>query len=109
MTGRASIASAVADGHWEYTASTYRFTGVATLQGRYVASGSEEGPTNGAGGVGAGSITYSDGSRYVGEYRSVGQLDQAQYLRHGLGAVFSATGDLIEAGRYENDTWSAEE
>jgi hypothetical protein len=109
MTGRATIASAVADGHWEYTASTYRFTGVATLQGRYVASGSEEGPTNGAGGVGAGSITYSDGSRYVGEYRSVGQLDQAQYLRHGLGAVFSATGDLMEAGRYDNDAWSAEE
>lgn len=109
MTGRASIASALADGHWEYTASTYRFTGVANLQGRYVVTGQEEGATNGAGGVGAGTITYADGSRYVGEYLSVGSLDQAQYLRNGLGALYSATGELIEWGRYESDTWTGTE
>jgi len=108
-SGRAVIGGAVADGSWAYSAASYRFSGTGSLQGRYVVSGHEQGPTNGTGGSGVGVITYPDGSRYVGEYRGVGAQDQGQYLKEGIGALYSPTGDLIEAGRYANDAWTAEE
>lgn len=109
MSGRASVGGGLADGSWIYTASTYTFSGVVSVQGRYAVSAQEQGPSNGMGGTGIGVITYPDGSRYVGEYRSVGSFDQVQYLREGLGAFYAATGELLESGRYANDAWASEE
>lgn len=55
-----------------------------------------------------GVITFHDGTRYEGEFTSRGTGD-VTISRHGLGASFDARGNLVEAGRYENDTLVAPE
>jgi hypothetical protein len=109
MSGRAAAGTVVEDGAWSYSAASYRFSGTGSAQGRYVVTGQTQGPANGTGGAGMGVITYADGSRYVGEFRSVGSQDQGRYLKEGRGALYSPTGALIEAGRFANDAWAGEE
>jgi hypothetical protein len=101
MQGGATWGAASASGFWSYSGSNYQFTGVASITGRVQWAGQESGALSAS--TGQGVLTYPDGSRYFGGYRTAGEGPQAQVFRHGLGAFYNARGDLIEAGEFESD------
>lgn len=91
-------------GRFEFNSSgTYDFVGVANNSGKYMLHTRERGTQGQNVGRGVGVITYPDGRRYEGEYRSVGEGAQAQLFRNGRGAFLDARGDVIEAGTFDND------
>jgi hypothetical protein len=79
------------------------FIGAAQNPGRYQITTRETGQQGAAEARGVGVIRYPDGKRYEGEYRNVGEGLQAQIFRNGLGVLYSANGDVQEAGRFDND------
>jgi hypothetical protein len=82
---------------------TYDFVGTAGISGRYSLLTRETGTAGTSEGGGVGVVSYPDGRRYEGEYRSRGEGPQAQLFRHGLGVHYAANGDVMEAGRFAND------
>jgi hypothetical protein len=82
---------------------SYEFVGNAGISGRYSLLTRENGVAGANEGGGVGVVSYPDGRRYEGEYRSRGEGPQAQLFRHGLGVHYAANGDVMEAGRFAND------
>jgi hypothetical protein len=67
----------------------------------YTAEGEAEGKSGTFETRGIGVVNYNDGRKYEGQYVTRGQ--DVHLLRHGLGATYAVNGDVLEAGRYEND------
>ncbi len=109
MQGAASWGAMNAAGNWRYTANTYDYVGVASIQGKYNGAAQESGSSLSSEGAGVGVFTFPDGRRYAGQYRSVGEGPQGQIFMHGLGALYAANGDLMQAGRFDNDRLVAPE
>lgn len=82
---------------------TFDFVGQAGISGRYTLLTRERGTAGATEGGGVGVVSYPDGRRYEGEYRTRGEGPQSQLFRHGLGVHYAANGDVIEAGRFAND------
>jgi hypothetical protein len=53
---------------------------------------------------GLGVVQFADGTRYEGEFRSLGQ--DGRIIKQGLGALYDAKGALAQAGRFENDSFA---
>jgi hypothetical protein len=91
-------------GRYDFNAaSSFDFLGVANNPGKYMLHARESGVQGQTEGRGTGIITYPDGRRYEGEYRSVGEGAQAQLFRNGRGALLDPRGDVMEAGTFDND------
>lgn len=90
-----------AEGRWKYQGTRYSFIGAGAVVGQYSFEGDQKG--DGPEGTGLAVIRYANGERYEGEYRTVGEGAQAKLFRHGVGAHYGANGDLLNAGRFEND------
>ena len=86
-----------------FTGDQGRLVGRTFGQG-YTAEGVLEGvPTTfNLGGIAV--VNYADGSRYEGQFRSVGM--QGQIVKQGLGALYNSSGALVQAGRFENDAYA---
>jgi TIR domain len=101
MQGGVTWGAASAAGFWSYSGAEFQFTGVAAVQGRAQWAGMESGSLSVS--TGQGQVTYPDGSQYFGAYRTAGEGPQVQIFRHGVGALYNARGDLVEAGEFAND------
>jgi hypothetical protein len=82
---------------------TFEFVGTAGISGRYSLMTRELGQAGSTEGGGVGVVSYPDGRRYEGEYKTRGEGPQSQLFRHGLGVHYAANGDVMEAGRFAND------
>jgi hypothetical protein len=105
IDGSASWGTLSAAGEWSYNGPSYDFVGTAAINGKFQLSTRESGSSTSAEGMGVGIVTYPDGRSYAGEYRTAGQGPQAQLFMNGLGALYAANGDLIQAGRWNNDRY----
>jgi hypothetical protein len=105
MYGAAGWGQAQASGNWLYTGNTFTFQGQAAISGRYSWGGNENG--SGTSSTGVGAVSYPDGRRYLGQYRTVGEGDQMQLFMHGLGALYAANGGLLQSGRWDSDRLAA--
>lgn len=103
MNGAVLWGAASAAGRWQYASTGFAYVGVAAIDGRYQWATLEQGTATGSQGVGA--VTYPDGRRYLGEYRTAGNGPQQQLFMHGTGALYAANGDLIQAGSFQNDRY----
>ena len=92
-----------AEGSWKYQGTRYSFIGAGAVIGQYSFEGDQQG--DGPDGTGLAVIRYANGERYDGEYRTVGEGAQGKVFRHGIGAHYGANGDLLNAGRFENDRY----
>jgi hypothetical protein len=70
----------------------------------YSAEGSSEGALAAMNFAGLGVVQYADGSRYAGQYRIVGA--ESRIVKQGYGAVYASTGAVVQAGRFENDSFA---
>jgi hypothetical protein len=94
-----------ATGQYSVSGARARFLGSGFIPDRLGLDGQEEGAADGSGTDGIGVLRYANGERYEGQYRSVGQGNQSQYFRNGLGVHYGANEQVLNAGRFNNDTY----
>jgi hypothetical protein len=70
----------------------------------YSAEAKTEGVLGSFEGSGVGVFLFADGSRYEGQFRSVGM--EGRIIKQGFGAFYNASGALAQAGRFENDQYA---
>jgi hypothetical protein len=94
-----------ATGRYAISGNRATFLGSGFIPDRLGLDGQEEGAADGSGTNGIGVIRYANGERYEGQYRSVGQGNQSQYFRNGLGVHYGANEQVLNAGRFNNDAY----
>jgi len=99
MNGVATTGAVSGAGSWRYRIDGYDFTGQGILSGRFTASGVERGGLGGSS-SGRGVVTFADGRRYVGEYRTTGQGADIDLVLEGRGALYSPAGAVESVGRF---------
>ena len=57
------------------------------------------------GNEGQGEINYTDGTKYTGHWRS----DRRAIKKHGLGTLYSAEGQVLNQGKWEEDEYKGKE
>lgn len=100
----------VQGGGWvtgRYTQSGTRstFVGAGMIPNKFTIEAQEDGAVDGSGTDGIGIVRYTNGERYEGQYRAVGQGAQSQYFRNGLGVHYGANDQVLNAGRFNNDAY----
>ena len=64
------------------------------------------------GSKGKGEINYKDGTKYIGEWDYLDDANEKynyNYRRHGLGALYSADGQVLNQGKWEKDEYKGKE
>jgi hypothetical protein len=69
----------------------------------YSSDGKTEGVLGSFEGTGVGVFLFADGSKYEGQFRSVGM--EGRIIKQGFGAFYNSSGALAQAGRFENDQY----
>ena len=57
---------------------------------------------------GQGEINYTDGTKYIGNWDDCGQIS-IDLMRHGLGTLYSAEGQVLNLGKWEQNKYKGKE
>ena len=58
---------------------------------------------------GQGEINYTDGKKYIGQWDDFGGSSSIDLKRHGLGTLYSADGQVLNQGKWEDNEYKGKE